>query len=84
MKLSYKGEHGFVVTAENPDESIKDWVTAKLKDALVQEELQFFREVKVAMRKLKPGQKRVLLSKPIRVELDKSADDVSAPAEVSA
>ena len=74
MDLSYKGEHGMVVIAKHPDESIKAWVTDRMREALIQEQNAFLQEVGVALRKMKPGQKRILLSRPIRVELQKDAD----------
>jgi hypothetical protein len=78
MKLSMKGEHGLVITADHPDESIRAHITDRLRDALLNEQNAFLQEVGVALRKLKPGQKRVLLSKPIRVELESVVDTEKA------
>lgn len=74
MKLSFKGENGLLIKAEQPDERIQADMAQRLRNALVNEQNAFLEEVRVAMRKLRPGQKRVMLSKRIRVELESFYD----------
>ena len=71
MKISYKGEHGLIISAEHPDESLTEHLAQRISDSLRNEQNAFIREVEVAIRNLKVGGRRTLRSKPIVVEIEK-------------
>lgn len=74
MKITYKNAHGMVVHCQNPDEAMKQELFGRVRDSLLKEQDEFVQEVGVALRKLKPGQKRQLRSKPISVEIERVPD----------
>lgn len=81
MKLTFKGENGLLIQASHPDERIKVDIAERVRNALTNEQNAFFEEVSVAMRKLRPGQKRVMFSKRIRVELEAFPLDAALSAK---
>jgi hypothetical protein len=71
MKLSIKGVNGFKFSSEKPDEALSAYWINRLKEAYDEEAKNFFQEVSVAMRKLKPGGRVKLESRPIQVLLQR-------------
>jgi hypothetical protein len=67
VKLTFTGEHGINVTAENPDERISKYFRDKIAEAYHAEIQAFLEEVAVAIRKLEPGQTVTVESKPMKV-----------------
>lgn len=68
MKITITGKDCKIV-AENPDEKFEGYVQQKIQDAIATEIGEFFEEIRVALRHLKPGEAAQLESKPIRVEI---------------
>jgi len=57
------------IVAEDPDDKFVGYVQQQIQDAIAIEIGEFFEEISVTLRNLKPGKTVQLESKPIRVEI---------------
>lgn len=75
MKLKMKNELGLVIEVENPDERLKQYFSDRIAEAYNTELVHFLQEVAVTLRKLKPGDKTTIYSKPIEVTLESTVTE---------
>lgn len=68
MKITITGRDCEIV-AENPDDKFIGYLQQQIQDVIAIEIGEFFDEIKVTLRNLKPGEAAQLESKPIRVEI---------------
>ncbi len=74
-KIAFKSEHDISFEAKNPDQRLTEYFREKIAATIREEIYAFTEEVAVALRNMKPGQKRRLSSKPITITLEKSKDE---------
>lgn len=76
MKYKLSGPGEFYVEANNPDEKMKNYFRQQLADAFTQELKDFIEEVSVALRKSKPGEKIHIESRPLKVDIENTVDEI--------
>lgn len=71
MKMTYdNGPRKMKVTAEFPDERLRQLFVDNIHEKLWEEFRAFTEEINVALRKLPMGKKRVMKSRPIEVTIE--------------
>lgn len=70
MKLKMKNDRGLVFEAVNPDQHLQQYYQDRIAEAYRQELVNFLQETVATLRKLKPGEKVTIYSKPIEVTLE--------------
>ena len=69
MKITWTGECGAKIVANNPDQKIKEYFKQQISDAYYREVNDFMEEVSVAIRKIKKGETITLTSRPIVITI---------------
>lgn len=84
MKLTFETETHMKVIAQAPDEPMKKRFADSIMDAYHREAISFREEVIVAIRKLKPGEKMTLKSRPLEVDMERTLEKQPAKEEILA
>lgn len=77
MKLKFETENHMKIIAENPDESMKQRFKNSVLQSYHAEAKAFLEEVSVELRRLKPGEKKTVKSKPIEVDIERTIENES-------
>lgn len=85
MKITVEEETGMTLVCERPDETLKTMTAQKIRNLIEAEVNGFLTEVQAELRRLKPGGKVSLKSRPIEIRIERPIQDPTplASQEVS-